>query len=444
MYPNPQDALPLPSRPNLAQYKKLAKDLVKAGNSGDPATVRAWAARWVERLVAHDGREVASRQQWIDRQVAQVARFALDRLLRGDAPPAPCALADAHFVIARAHGFPSWPKFASHLDSLSRASSPVSAYEAAADAIVCGDVMAVRQILQDDPDLVRARSMREHDATLLHYVSANGVEGYRQKSPQNAAEIARVLLDAGAEVDAEANVYGGGSTALGLVATSSPPRDAGVQLHVIDVLLEYGARMDRPGSAGNGSALIRGCLANGCPEAAQHLIARGAPLDFVGAAGTGQVDALRTFFTDRGVLKDVVTPAEITEGLAMAAGYGRLDAVSLLLDTGISVDRELQLYGQGHTALHIASYHAHADIVRSLLRRGARVDVQDKTWGTPPLAWALTGLKDAQAREARYYETVRMLVAAGSEVKSDWLASEQVRADPRMRAALAGDASTPG
>jgi hypothetical protein len=30
MFPNAQDALPLPRRPNLERYKKLAKDLVTA------------------------------------------------------------------------------------------------------------------------------------------------------------------------------------------------------------------------------------------------------------------------------------------------------------------------------------------------------------------------------------------------------------------------------
>ena len=29
MYPNPQDALPLPPRPSVEQYRKRAKDLVK-------------------------------------------------------------------------------------------------------------------------------------------------------------------------------------------------------------------------------------------------------------------------------------------------------------------------------------------------------------------------------------------------------------------------------
>ena len=48
MYPNPQQALPLPARPNVEQYRKLAKDLVKACKSGEPTAVRDWAVRWIE------------------------------------------------------------------------------------------------------------------------------------------------------------------------------------------------------------------------------------------------------------------------------------------------------------------------------------------------------------------------------------------------------------
>jgi hypothetical protein len=45
--PNPQDALPLPPRPSLDQYKKRAKDLLKASQSPAPAAIRAWAAEWI-------------------------------------------------------------------------------------------------------------------------------------------------------------------------------------------------------------------------------------------------------------------------------------------------------------------------------------------------------------------------------------------------------------
>jgi len=37
------DALPLPPRPNLEQYKKLAKDLQHACKPGDPGAIRDWA-----------------------------------------------------------------------------------------------------------------------------------------------------------------------------------------------------------------------------------------------------------------------------------------------------------------------------------------------------------------------------------------------------------------
>ena len=46
MYPNPQDVLPLPPRPSLEQYKKQAKELVRACKASAPDAIREWAARW--------------------------------------------------------------------------------------------------------------------------------------------------------------------------------------------------------------------------------------------------------------------------------------------------------------------------------------------------------------------------------------------------------------
>jgi len=61
---------------------------------------------------------------------------------------------------------------------------------------VSGDTDKLRRLLYAHPQLARARSTREHRATLLHYVSANGVEGYRQLSPKNSGEIAEMLIAA--------------------------------------------------------------------------------------------------------------------------------------------------------------------------------------------------------------------------------------------------------
>ena len=438
MYPNPQDALPLPPRPNLEQYKKLAKDLVKSCRSGDPAAIDAWASRWIEALARHQTEPDALRDATgMQERANQVGQFARTKLSDGEGASAGCALADAQFVIARAHGFPSWPTFVQHIESLARASSPVSTFEAAASAIVAGDVTALERLLREHPEVIRARSTREHRATLLHYVAANGVENYRQISPKNIAEITEILLAAGAGIDDEADVYGGGCTTLGLVATSAPPAIAGVQREVIDVLLKHGARMDLPGSGGNNHTLVRACLANGQPDAAAYLVSRGAPLDLPGAAGIGRVDVVKRFFDEDGALNATATKAQMVDGFSLACAYGHADVVDFLLDRGIDVDVQLRGHGEGHTGLHVAAFHGHADVVSVLLRRGARVDVIDKTWGTPPLVWALTGWSTEPAGDAgRYYDVVARLVGAGATVKPDLLDWDIARADPKMLAAL--------
>lgn len=436
MYPNPQEALPLPIRPNVEQYRKLAKDLAQACKSSDPAAIRSWAIRWIDKLATLQDapRSLLRNEQERTAQVDSIQQFALKTFARG--VKATCALTDAQFVIARAHGFLSWPKFVTHIESLGQSRSTISAYERAVTAIVTGDSATLRRVLNDHPRVVLARSTREHGATLLHYVSANGVEGYRQVSPGNAADITEILLAAGAEVDAVADVYEGRCTPLGLVATSSPPFDAGVQKDVIEVLLDHGARMDLPGSAGRHDGLVRSCLANGQPQAAEYLASRGAPLDLSAAAGLGRLDAVRAFFNSDSD-PTPKTPAQLLEAFWMACGYGRANVVDFLLEHGVDVDSELKGHGDGHTGLHLAAFHGQVEVVRTLLRHGARIDIIDKTWGTPPLVWALTGwARKAAASADGYYAVVAQLVAAGANVTPDMLAWDKLRADPKMVSAL--------
>jgi hypothetical protein len=417
MYPNPQDVLPLTAEPNIEQYRKLAKELVKARRAEDPSALAEWARRWVEALTGlhrepdavRDAREIHGRAE-------QLAKYAQTRRP---------TLTDAQFVIARAHGFLSWPKLVKYVEEISQTRGEVWAFEAAATAIIRGELGNVRELLGRYPELIRARSMREHRATLLHYVSANGVEHYRQVSPKNIVEIAEVLLGAGAEVDAGASVYRGDCTTLGLVATSEPPARAGVQIDLIDLLLRHGAQMDRPGSAGNQHTLVWACLANGQGDAARYLADHGAPLELRSAAGAGRLDVVKELYeSDAGQKAD---------GFSMACGYGRTEVVEYFLERGMPVDTELKGHGDGHTGLHVAAYHGHAAVVEVLLRYGARVDMIDKTWGTAPLVWALTGwVRESGARDERYYDVAARIVAAGAKVEPRLLAWETVRTDPRM------------
>ena len=266
-----------------------------------------------------------------------------------------CEAVDTRRFLAQVHGFSNWPQFGQHVEELQRTDSPTSRFEAAADAIVTGDAASLAQLLRQDAELIRARSNREHRSTLLHYVSANGVEDFRQKTPKNIVEIARLLLEGGADVDAESDAYGGGSTTLGLTATSCHPAEAGVQIPLLELLIEYGAKFD----------CVNACIYNGRGKAAAFLAGRGARLDLEGAAGVGRLDVVESYFTD-GALTASATRQQMTNAFAWACQFGRTDVVQFLLARGIAIDSKLKHHGQ--TGLHWAACGGHVATVELLLQ----------------------------------------------------------------------------
>jgi ankyrin repeat protein len=423
MFPNPQAALPLPPRPNLEQYKKLAKDLVKACKSGEPDAIRAWARRWIEALVKLVNLKITPQLPvGVETWVEQVEEFARRTLADSDSHAAKYSLADAQFVIARSHGFESWPRFTGHLEDLARGSSAVSQFEMAADAIVSGDVGTLRRLLRENPELNRAHSSREHGATLLHYVSANGVEGYRQRTPKNVVQIAEILLKAGAEVDAVASVYGGGSTALSLAATSIHPQRAGVQNALLGILLDHGADID---AIGRGRALIIACLANGRQGAAVLLASRGAPLDLEGAAGVGWLDVVKKFFNDDDSLKSTASTEQLQRGFLWACEFGQNEVVEFLLEKGADLRAQADT---GQTGLHWAVVGGHLDTIELLLKRGAPLEKLNAYDGTA-LGQALWSFINGDA-EIDYVPIVQTLLEAGARIEGGslaWLEKQESR-----------------
>jgi hypothetical protein len=363
---------PLSPRVNLEQSRKQAKDLLKAFRAGDAKALDR--ARWNH---------------------PRFRGLTDDQIREG-----PFVLADAQLVIARLHYFESWPKLLRHIETLERRDPRVGRFEDAADAIITGEVATLERLVRAHPNLVHERSTRAHEAPLLHYVAANGVEDYRQRSPKNAVEVARVLLDEGAEVDATSHAYGGGYTALGLVATSTPPRRAGVQIPLIDLLVERGAAIDgvRPGAS-----YVRDALSNGCPEAARALADRGARLDLIAAAGVGRLDVVQR-------LVDGASAQELEKALVTAAGmHGAYDVVEYLLDHGVDVAA-----GTGWTALHSATGGADLRIIDLLIRRGAPLEKRNMYGGTvlgQALWFAYHG---DPAKVGDYARVIEALIAAGA------------------------------
>ncbi|MBK5292074.1 MAG: ankyrin repeat domain-containing protein [Acidobacteriia bacterium] len=364
------DLQPLPFRSSLDQYQKQAQDLLEAFHAGDPEAI--------QRIKQRHPRFLDPKIKWLPKNVsdAEVQSAALQ-------------LADAQLTVARCCDFQSWSALVEYVEAVTTENSPVCQFESAVEAVVNGDLAALQSLLRENPRLVASRSTRVthfdppvHRATLLHYVAANGVEGNRQKTPHNAVEIATILLQAGAEVDALAGPYGGQCTTMTLLVSSSHPAKAGLQAALAETLLDFGAAIEGHGSGQWGSPLMT-ALTFSYPDAAEALARRGARVNNIAAAaGLGRLSAARQ-------LLPASAPGSRHRALALAAQLGHADIVRLLLDAGEDPNRYNPEGMHSHaTPLHQAVCAGHVAVVRLLVERGARLDIQDTIFKGTPLGWA--------------------------------------------------------
>jgi len=365
----------LPFRSGLEQYQKQAGELLEAHRAGDPDAIRA--------IHENHPRFLDSKIPWLPNSLpdSEIRNAAFD-------------LADAQLTIARWYDFRDWPALEEYVEAITRENSPVAIFESAVEAVISGDVAALRSLLGENPELVRARSTRithfdppVHRATLLHYVAANGVEGYRQKTPKNAVEVAAMLLQAGAEVDSVADLYGGQCTTMALLVSSCHPAQAGVQVALTETLLDFGAAIEGRGSGKWVSPLMT-ALAFGYQNAAEALAKRGARVDNIGAAaGLGRLAEARQ-------LLPTADHESRHRALAIAAQHGHADIVRLLLDAGEDPNRYNPDGNHSHaTPLHQAVIAGHDAVVRLLVERAARLDIKDAIYQATPLGWAIHGGK---------------------------------------------------
>jgi len=311
-------------------------------------------------------RDVVPLGEVLDRQVAQLreAHRAGDplsaELLRGtgtkgtDEELLGGALTEeaARLAIALDHGYADWgaARADAHLSVDTR-------FEAAADAIQWGELTALRDLLDADPQLISMRSPFPHHCTLLHHVAANGIEVERQlQSPPNATEVMQLLLDRGADPDAACDLYGGGpgATTLGLLVSSCVPAEAGVQAALTRVLCRGGAAVDGPEDDG---APLDTAITFGYTAAAEELVRCGARVDnLVFHAALGDLTAVRGYFAS-----GVPGGNQLEHALGAAALHGRRDVVELLLGQGPDLSYADESFGA--TARGAARYAGHTEIV---------------------------------------------------------------------------------
>ena len=198
----------LPNHPSVEQYKKQAKELLRAAKAGEPAAMA--------RMRKHHPRLHA---------------------LAPDQPQA-VTLTDAQWVIAREHGYESWPAFSKHIETLSIIRSvqdladPLNTFIDVAcvdrhgwhgsgalehadlilaryphvatgsiySAAVLGDEASVRAWLKRDPSLATATG-GPHQWDALTYLCFSRYLRIDKMRSEAFVSTARILLEAGASAN---------------------------------------------------------------------------------------------------------------------------------------------------------------------------------------------------------------------------------------------------
>ena len=271
---------------------------------------------------------------------------------------------------------------------MSRSANFDKLFQQAVTAVDSGNEETLKQLLDNHPELATERlyspgewlSNMIGDALkgffkepyLLWFVSEDAVR--HSKLPKNIATIASIIIQKAKSQQAN-NLQEQLDYALRLVAWSTVARDCGVQIELLDVLINSGAHID---------SVSNDALVNGNFDAAMHLVDRGGNLTLPTALCLEkweEADALAINATD----------SEKQFSFVLAALNGKATAVSKAITYGADINKPSEhLYSHG-TPLHHAVWSGSLDTVKVLINAGADLRAKDTAWNGTPLGWAEYG-----------------------------------------------------
>lgn len=226
---------------------------------------------------------------------------------------------------------------------------------AVVEAIHTGDLLALKQLLDQNPGLVSAR-FGDDDAsgmsrTLLHV--ATDWPGHYPNGPA----VVSALIAAGAEVNAR---FAGPHTETPLHWAASSD-----DVEVLEILLDAGADIEATGGVIGDGPPLADARAFGQWRAAHRLVERGARTTLKDAATLGLMDRLQAFFGS----DNQPTSDEITNAFWGACHGGQQRTAEYLLEFGANLN---WIGYDGLTPLDAARRHGADQLVEWLRGRGAR------------------------------------------------------------------------
>lgn len=248
-------------------------------------------------------------------------------------------------------------------------------FRKAVEAIDNGDLPGLNQLLERHPELVSKRLAIPEDGYFKHpylmwFITDNPIRN--GTLPATITEITRLLLQY-AQQYANESYQEQVEYTLGLTETGRIPKECGVQIELIDLLVEHGA------TPGNG----HGALTHGNIEAARHIIEKSGIVTLTAALCLDRS-------TDITQLLKTSTKEDKQIALMATAFYGKPNAVALLIQSGTDVNGYIDHGFHTHASpLHQAVFSGSLKTIKLLVEAGANLQATDRMYNGTPVGWAM-------------------------------------------------------
>jgi peptide-methionine (S)-S-oxide reductase len=260
-----------------------------------------------------------------------------------------------------------------------------SLFREAVAAIDAGDIVTLEGLLTRHPRLARDR-LKSPGAWLRNQIGAALDGFFRQpyllwfvtedavrtgKLRANVASLARAIIHA-ARRNAAKNLQEQLDSTLHFAVCSPVGRENGLQLELLDVLIDAGASTE--------GAPVQALICYNF-TAAEHLLKRGAELTLPAAVCLERWD-------DVARLGPTASAGDKQIALALAALNGKSQGLARLLPFGVDLNAFSSGFYTHATPLHHAVWSGSLNAVKVLVEAGANLATKDKAEHATPLAWA--------------------------------------------------------
>jgi ankyrin repeat protein len=159
------------------------------------------------------------------------------------------------------------------------------------------------------------------------------------------------------------------------------------------------------------------------------------PVKLIAACWLADEAMVRSLLTSKPNIGESLTDADRRQ-VVHAARNNEKAVVRLMLECGLPVDSRGQHQG---TPLHWAAFHGNVEMAKLLLAHDPPLEARDADFNATPLGWAIHGSENGWNRQkGDYAGTVEALIAAGAKLLEEIAGSPAVRDVLRKHGAIEG------